>query len=209
MRHMTQFIVDEKPIVVIPKATLLVASLQLAAAIIFKVLLLALVLSATYQQLLHFHASLIIPMKMERVLSADEKQTIEVRKAFKLMWGREASIGIIEGIKFGAKSIRTIKVDPILLAILLDTESEGNLNAKSSKGYRGLMQTVSSTGIPEADIMHGAKMLDQKLSWKKVNPHRNLRIALALYKGGLSVQAFSQADQVLRRYSAIKTRIAS
>lgn len=209
MKYMHQCIAEEKPVIVIPKAALLVVSLQIFAAIIFKTLLLALMVCVMYAQLTEFHQGLIIPIKMEHMISLEEQQTAEVCEAFRIMWGHEASISIVEGIKLGAKSIRAKVVDPILIAVLMDSESQGKMNAISSKGYKGLMQAPSATKIAEVDIVHGCKILDDKLNWKKMNPNKDLRTALALYKGGLSGEAFGYADEVIHRYKSIKKQLAS
>ena len=90
-------------------------------------------------------------------------------------------------------------INPILLACLLQTESGFNPKAVSEKNYKGLMQTETATfKWADVDILHGARVLEEKLRIAK----GNIVLALALYKGGNNPMAKRQANQVLALYKA-------
>jgi len=88
-----------------------------------------------------------------------------------------------------------------LIVALMYTESGFDKNAKGPPNrtnirYRGLMQTPFTSGFADADILHGVRILEQKLKFTNYD----LRNALALYKGGNNNIARQQADEVLRIY---------
>jgi len=91
------------------------------------------------------------------------------------------------------------KLNPILLACLLQTESGFNHKAVSSKNYKGIAQTPSATfKWVDVDILHGARILEEKLKISK----GDVTLALALYKGGNNSMAKKQAQQVLALYNS-------
>jgi len=92
------------------------------------------------------------------------------------------------------------KISPYLLASLCYTESNFNYKAVSKRGYSGLMQTpTASKKWADVDILHGARILQEKL--KLTN--NNLEQALALYKGGKSQAAKTQAKKTMVVYNQL------
>jgi len=96
-------------------------------------------------------------------------------------------------------------LNPKLITALMKTESEFKINAigpanRTRIRYKGLMQTPTATlQFSDVDVLHGARILKQKLEFSR----NNLRMALALYKGGNNPVAYRQADQVLKVYSTL------
>jgi len=96
-------------------------------------------------------------------------------------------------------------LNPKLITALMKTESNFNLTAigpinRTNIRYKGLMQTPTATlQFSDVDILHGARILKQKLDFSR----NDLRMALALYKGGNNPVAYRQADQVLKVYSQL------
>jgi hypothetical protein len=86
--------------------------------------------------------------------------------------------------------------DPRFIAELVKSESGFKLNAVSSKGYKGVMQTPTATGDADADMVHGVKILMAK--FKEANG--DTLKAVAMYKGGLNTTAYAQARQFLSSY---------
>jgi soluble lytic murein transglycosylase-like protein len=91
------------------------------------------------------------------------------------------------------------KINPILLACLLQTESGFNQKAVSEKNYKGLMQTPTATfKWADVDILHGARILEEKLKLTK----GDVILALTLYKGGNNPVANKQAHQVVALFNS-------
>jgi hypothetical protein len=109
-------------------------------------------------------------------------------------------LSIRDGVKIA--SDRT-GIEGVLIVSLLYTESNFDHKAKSKKGYQGLMQTPTATGIPLIDICHGADILKEKLHLAKGNIFK----ALTLYKGGNNHVARKQAQYVLLVYKTVKRNI--
>lgn len=93
------------------------------------------------------------------------------------------------------------------LVALVESESEFKINARSKKGYKGLLQTPTATGYPEVDILHGACILQDKLKETK----GNFKSALILYKGGGKNKhsrkykvAKKQVEELLCLYGKVK-----
>lgn len=152
-----------------------------------------------------------IPMKLEVPISQvkkvapvvlEEPLKIALRK---LGCPTKRFEDIYYGIKLGAQRIH---VDPLLILALLFTESRFDPNAVSPKGYVGYMQTKHPcVEFGDVEILYGCRKLQEKMRLKlaKRNGKVDMRIALALYKGGLSKRAFYQADEVLAMYARLKT----
>jgi len=88
-------------------------------------------------------------------------------------------------------------ISPELLVALVKTESEFKYAAVSSKGYKGLMQTPWATmKWADVDILYGAKILQEKLKFS----NNDLKLALALYKGGNNEAAHKYADETIKVY---------
>jgi hypothetical protein len=92
----------------------------------------------------------------------------------------------------------------LLIASLIYTESNFRTDVISRKGYKGILQTPTATGIPLIDICHGADILMEKLHLTK----GNLLKALTLYKGGFNPEARKQARQVLLVYRHVIKNVA-
>ena len=91
--------------------------------------------------------------------------------------------------------------DPVFVAELILSESGFRHNAVSPKGYKGLMQTPTSTGYTEADVMHGLAILNEKYKQYGPDPVK----VVAAYKGGVAKQeAIKQAYSMISSYRATK-----
>ena len=92
------------------------------------------------------------------------------------------------------------KIDPELIVALIKTESNFVYDAVSPKGYQGLMQTPWATmKWAEVDILLGAKIFEEKMKFSR----NNLRLALALYKGGNNKLARKYAAETFRIYQSL------
>ena len=92
-------------------------------------------------------------------------------------------------------------LNPKLITSLMYTESNFKTDAigpinRTKIRYKGLMQTPTATWFSDVDTLHGARILKEKL----LITNNNLRLALALYKGGDNPVAKKQADYVLKVY---------
>lgn len=85
---------------------------------------------------------------------------------------------------------------------LMYTESTGNKNAVSCKGYKGLMQIPHNVFYEDANLLIGARIFQEKM--KLTN--NNMEEALCLYKGYEigSVRGKQQAQKVLSLYYRLK-----
>jgi len=93
-----------------------------------------------------------------------------------------------------------IKIDPKLIAALIRTESDFDKKAVSEKGYKGLMQTpIATKQWEDVDILIGCKILEEKIGYAK----GDIRLALALYKGGNNPLAKKQAEHVIQLYRSL------
>ena len=91
-------------------------------------------------------------------------------------------------------------ISPELLVALIKTESEFDYEAVSNKGYKGLMQTPMATmKWAEVDVLIGAKILQEKLRYSK----DDLKLALALYKGGNNKLAKRYAAETYQLYRSL------
>jgi hypothetical protein len=89
------------------------------------------------------------------------------------------------------------RVDPILLACLLHTESRFKKDSVSKKGYKGEAQTIRFSQFSSVNILEGAEVFRDKLLLSKGDTLE----ALARYKGGKDKrEAQDQAREVLRLY---------
>lgn len=88
-----------------------------------------------------------------------------------------------------------------LLIALMYTESAFKEDAISSKNYKGLMQIPQEIPYPDANILIGARMLEDKIRIA----NGDLNVALAMYKGGIDKpQARRQAAYTLTVYKRLK-----
>jgi len=95
------------------------------------------------------------------------------------------------------KASEDTNINPFLLSVLIFTESNFQMDAKSKKGYVGLLQTPTATKkFADVDVLHGARILKEKLRIA----NGDLLHALTLYKGGNNKIARKQATQCLSLY---------
>jgi len=91
-------------------------------------------------------------------------------------------------------------LSPELIVALMKTESEFNYKAVSNKGYKGLMQTPWATfKWASVDTLHGAEILREKLRYSR----GDLKLALALYKGGNNEAARAYATETFALYKRL------
>lgn len=98
------------------------------------------------------------------------------------------------------------KINDKIITSVAYYESRYNKNAKSSAGYRGIMQATTHDiyEFPEVDIMRGAKKLEQWIQYRK----GNLRIALASYNGGTypPPSSYDYANKVIHLAKKLESR---
>jgi hypothetical protein len=161
-------------------------------------------------QVKSFHETLPYPMKVTDVkkqLTVQQKELVTVLK--KLNCPESKRDSIIKAILLGASQI---KIDPLLIATLMYTESQFKLNAVSPKGYKSLMQTPkASMEYADVDTLYGCRVLEEKL--KIANG--NLELALTYYKGSLRATSANgkpsfgnkQAREVIALYNKLRKEI--
>ena len=102
-----------------------------------------------------------------------------------------------KGVKI-ASDVTSLREE--LIIAIIKTESNFEMKAISSKNYKGLMQTPSASFIYyDVDILHGARILEDKLKYSK----GNLLQALTLYKGGNNPVARRYAMETLNLYNKL------
>lgn len=142
-----------------------------------------------------------VPIGIESKESIDSKR---LNEALVLLNCPKEKLTIIkDSIMLGAKAA---DVDPVLIAVLMSTESEFVVTAKSKMGYKGLMQTPSMTKRPAVDTVHGAVILKEKLVEAKGDYLLSLtryKGSATIYKNGKMTVGAMQAKNVLDRYKKI------
>jgi soluble lytic murein transglycosylase-like protein len=95
-------------------------------------------------------------------------------------------------------------LSPDFLVALIFTESRFDTKAVSSKGYRGLMQIPHVIYDPDANILIGAQIFNQKLTMA----HGDTLKAIILYKGYGNERDYErgkiQAEKVLSLYHRLR-----
>lgn len=143
----------------------------------------------------------IIPMKIESTETKDLKRTKEALAILKL-----SNDKIPKYTKSGILAANVAGVDPVLLMCLYWTESRFSLTAKSSMGFKSIAQTPSATGFVEADMMHGANILQEKMRIADGNLHK----AICFYKGSKynkNSVGYKQASEVIALYNTVNKQI--
>ncbi len=144
-----------------------------------------------------------IPVKIETPVSESELIKSEIRKDLIALNAPINKISqITEAVYIAHKCTG---IDYKLIIALMKTESNFNENAIGPKNrtkirYKGLMQTPTMSSFNDVDVLHGARILEQKL--KIAN--NDLQLALALYKGGNNSIAHKQAKNVIEIYNSLK-----
>lgn len=114
----------------------------------------------------------VVPLVIDSKISVDQKNlTLE-----KLRFVGINSVKIAQAVELASKQ-SGLSTD--LLIALMYTESEGNVMAVSCKGYKGLMQIPDAVFYPDANMLIGAHIFNEKMKITK----RNVKKALCLYKG--------------------------
>lgn len=154
-----------------PATTLPVfAAMSSLVRLILKIILLgALVLVLVGQ--MHEYSRLVLPIK-ERVAIDGVEETLHNLGA------PEQRVGLLaEAVRNAA---RATNLPRELLIALIYTESTFKEHAVSEKSYKGLMQIPQEIPYADANILVGARILEDKMRLAK----GDLRTALAMYKGG-------------------------
>ena len=168
------------------------------AKISAKVLILLALIGNVVYELNTFYSGLPIPVAMVEKKTDDTRVTEMKDILTKLGCPSSKLQSMSTAIIKGADDIN---VDPKLIAALVRTESDFDMTAVSSKGYKGLMQTpVATKQWADVDILIGCKILQEKMGYAK----GDMRHALALYKGGNNPMAKRQAEEVIALYKQIR-----
>lgn len=93
-------------------------------------------------------------------------------------------------------------LSPAFLIALMYSESTGNPKAVSSKGYKGLMQISHAVYYPDANLIIGAHIFNEKMRITK----GDIAEAIRLYKGYPkdSERGESQVRKVLAMYDQLR-----
>lgn len=155
-------------------------------------LLLSLVLVIVFQ--MHDYSRLIVPT--EHRVEADD-----IEEALLSLGAPERKVEqLAEALR---NASRATNLSTKLLAALVYTESTFNNDAVSKRGYKGLMQIPQDIPYPDANILVGARILEDKLRLAD----GDLNVALAMYKGGRDkAQAQRYAAYTIRLYNRLKSK---
>lgn len=151
-------------------------------SLVYKVLYALLICISMYYQITIFNY--IIPVKLK---TQEEVTSLQAQKFYGIS---------LDTAKLIYKASTDYNFNPMLITALIFTESNFKLNLKSSKGYKGILQTPNSTGFMDVDLRHGLSVLKEKM---KITGG-DLEAALTLYKGGNNKVAKTQAKQVIKFY---------
>jgi hypothetical protein len=144
-----------------------------------------------------FHHALPTPVQLKE----DVKLT-ETKQALTLL---KRDLKFAEPVYLAAKSAR---VDPVIFAFLINSESDYKLTAISKKGFKGLGQTpvaMMRQGYISVDLTLAACILREKLDTKYANG--DMLKAIQLYKGGANPEALKYAKEVMSNYSKFKEQM--
>ena len=183
-------------------------------AIITKVTMVLCLVTSTYKSIKQYNQSLFVPIRLE----LNETESIKTKKALATLNCPKEKIEVTaKAIVVTSKILPKIylngvEVDNnILIATLMETESEFSVNARSRMGYKSLMQTPTATKRPITDTAHGADLLQEKLQIAK----GDLEKALTFYKGsptmvnakGKSTDGHKQALEVIAKYKKVVDKV--
>lgn len=102
-----------------------------------------------------------------------------------------------------AGSVAAGGIDPILIASIIKPESEFTIDAKSKKGYKGLMQTPKATmkwNYVEADIVYGSLILRDHIKEAK----GDIAKGMIHYKGHGGKESQMYAKKQIQLYQEVK-----
>jgi hypothetical protein len=157
-----------------------------------------------------FNSHRITPIK---IISKEPIEVIQTKEALNLLnCPKEKIEPMSKAAVIGAMVLKDYDINPAFLVTLSKTEADFKLTAKSSMGYRSIMQTPTSTGYYETDMVHGCNKLKEKLQISK----GNLLVALTYYKGsktthdakGRETKGYQQAKEVIALYNKIKPQLS-
>lgn len=134
-------------------------------------------------------ANLVAPVKrsQDKFVTAQKMQTLGFPKS------------LATSVVFAAQ--RT-NLEPDFVVALISTESNFNVKAVSSKGYYGLTQIPHRIANPDANILIGCQIFNEKLMMAKGDTIR----AIILYKGYGNdfAKGKIQAEKVLSLYHQLR-----
>lgn len=178
--------------------------------IVLKASLVGVIFVVTLTQIKQYNQTLFIPMRIE----LNESEAVRTKKALTLLnCPKEKQDVMAQSITSTSKILPTMYIgglpidNNILIAVLMASESEFSVNARSSMGYKSLMQTPTATKRPITDTAHGLDILQEKLQIAK----GDLETALTFYKGsktlydakGKSTLGHKQALEVIAKYKKV------
>ena len=159
-------------------------------SLIGKTFLLSLILCTIVFQL---SARTITPIKMNEVDKVSEIKSDLVKLAPKM--SDKYLTEVSKSIKIASDATN---INEKIITSVAFYESKMQHDAKSPKGYKGIMQATTHDiyEFPEVDIMRGAKKLQNWLEYR----NGNLRYALASYNGGTypPKSSYVYADDVIQ-----------
>ena len=164
------------------------------------VALLLLIISGVYLQRMFFPGPKVVILPFKTVEDSQPTQQYScshVRHILRRLGAPRKEISDL-GSAIHLASART-GIDEKLLSVLMHTESNFQHKAQSDTGYGGLMQTPTSSGFTDADVLHGADVLKEKLEVA----HGDILKALTFYKGGGKIAA-EQASEVIKIYDNLE-----
>lgn len=167
-------------------------------SIITKVVILVLLIGNLVYKVNEFNGGLPVPITISVSESKEDARIVKMNGVLKDLGCPSKAIPKISPAIIECSD--KINIDPILIAVLMKTESTFDKNAQSPKGYEGLMQTPTSSGFEDVDTLHGCRKLEEKMKYAK----GDIKLALALYKGGDNNMAHRQAEQVIKLYKKMK-----
>ena len=136
---------------------------------------------------------IITPIKMK-----EEDKVVEIQKDLKLLVPSLSKSSVNEISNSIKVASEVTNINDKLLTSIAYYESKMNKDAKSSKGYKGIMQATTHDIYEFAivDVMRGSKKLENWIKYRD----GNLRYALASYNGGTRPpkESFDYADKIIQ-----------
>lgn len=182
--------------------------------IVIKASLFGVVFVASLTQMKQYNQSMFVPIRIE----LKDSESVITKKALTALNCPKEKIEVITSSITSTSKILpkmyfgSMPIDNnVLVAVLMETESEFSVNARSSMGYKSLLQTPTATKRPITDTAHGLDILQEKLIIAK----GDLEKALTFYKGsktlydakGRSTKGHVQALEVIAKYNKVLDRI--
>jgi hypothetical protein len=170
--------------------------------ILIPILTLQLMLSAN-----SFQSAMPFPVEVNN----ENKQVLEVKQT---LYHLKAPISKVDKLAKGCVAANVATgIDPHLIATLMASESDFKINAQSSMGYKGLMQTPKAemkNSRSSTDIVKGAEILKEKLDIAGGSYEKALTYYKGsdyMFKGSKESLGHQQAMDVLKKYAQIKENL--